>query len=158
MRQPPAHVCRHERSNGLAEVGALIGDPARANMLSTLLDGRAHTTTELAANAGVALQTASWHLTDLTAGELLVSEKQGRSRYYRLASPLVAQMLETALTVATARRRRHEPSSRLDGPLRTARTCYDHLAGRLGVEMTVGLMRRRCLVLSRDGGELTTAG
>jgi DNA-binding transcriptional ArsR family regulator len=143
-------------ANDLAEVGALIGNPARANILSVFFDGRAHTASELAASAGVTPQTASWHLSNLTAGQLLVAEKQGRHRYYRLASPLVAQVLEAALVVATGRR--HKPRSTQDDALRTARTCYDHLAGKLGVAMTAALVRRRCLLLARDGGKLTAAG
>jgi DNA-binding transcriptional ArsR family regulator len=145
-------------ANELAEIGALMGNPVRASMLSLLLDGRAHAAMELAAEAGVTPQTASWHLANLTAAHLLVAEKRGRYRYFRFASPLVPQMLETALTVAGAGRRRHKPPSRLDDALRIARTCYDHLAGKLGVAMTAALVGRRCLLLSGDGGELTPAG
>lgn len=142
----------------LAELGALIGDPARANMLAVLLDGRAHAAKELGLAAGVSPQTASWHLTKMSDGKLLVAERQGRHRYFRLASPLVAQMLETMLTVAADGRPRRRPPSRIDEALRNARTCYDHLAGRLGVALTEALVDRGCLVLAHDGGELTPEG
>src|SRR5260370_17915556 len=90
-------------SNGLfAEVAALSGDPARASMLHALLDGRALTATELARAAGITPQTASGHLTRLTAAGLLSVEKQGRHRYHRLAMPSVARMLDTILHVAAA--------------------------------------------------------
>ncbi len=85
---------------GLAQLGALTGEPARASMLSLLLDGRAHTAKELGIVAGISPQTASWHLAKLTDGRLLISEKVGRQRHFRLASPLVGQMLETMLAVA----------------------------------------------------------
>jgi DNA-binding transcriptional ArsR family regulator len=142
----------------LAEIGALTGDPARGNMLALLLDGRAHAAKELSIVAGVSPQTASWHLGKLSEGQLLASEKQGRRRYYRLASPLVAQMLETMLTVAGTNPPRRRSPSKLDEALRNARTCYDHLAGKLGVAITNALARRGCLVFSSDGGELTSRG
>src|SRR5262249_10951668 len=142
-------------ANELAEVGALIGDPGRANMLLMLFDGRPHSAKELAASAGITPQTASWHLAHLTAGHLIIAEKRGRQRYYSFASPLVAQMVETALTVAQSRR---QPHCKVDEALRTARTCYDHLAGILGVGVADTLTRRGCVVLSDDGGELTTSG
>jgi DNA-binding transcriptional ArsR family regulator len=153
-----AYLRRMSIVNELAEVGALIGDPVRAKMLSLFFDGRAHTATELATEAGVTPQTASWHLSNLTSGRLLTSEKQGRYRLFRFASPLVAQMLETALVVAASGPRRHKPQSQQDAALRMARTCYDHIAGKLGVAMTSALVRRHYLHLSRDGGELTPAG
>src|SRR5690349_5352760 len=94
----------------MAAVGALIGDPARANMLSALMDGRALTATELAYIANVAPQTASGHLAKLADANLLTLDKQGRHRYYRLASPLVGRMLENIMAVAAVqvppRRRR----------------------------------------------------
>jgi DNA-binding transcriptional ArsR family regulator len=145
-------------ANELAEIGALVGDPARANMLALLLDGRQHTASELAESAHVARSTASWHLASLTAGRLVAAERSGRHRYYRLASPAIAHMLEGALVVATAQRSRHRAHGRADETLRRARTCYDHLAGRLGVALTDALVREQLVALSRDGGELTKAG
>jgi DNA-binding transcriptional ArsR family regulator len=143
---------------GLAEVAALLGDPARANILAALLDGRALTASELAYAAGVTPQTTSGHLAKLAGARLVAVEKQGRHRYYRLASPLVGRMLEAVAVVAADGPPRHRPSSKLDEALRTARTCYDHLAGRLGVALADALVAQRCVVLGEDGGQVTTKG
>jgi DNA-binding transcriptional ArsR family regulator len=143
----------------MAELGALLGDPARASILTALIDGRALTATELAEVAGVAPQTASGHLAKLTAANLLDLRKQGRHRYYRVASPLVAGMLESVMSVAAMQLPpRRTPSSRLDEGMRTARTCYDHIAGRLGVAIADTLVTRGYVLLADDGGEVTPAG
>ncbi len=143
----------------LAEVGALIGDPARANILAALMDGRALTAGELAYLAGVAPQTASGHLAKLAAANLLALAKQGRHRYYRLASPLVGHMLESILAVAAVQLppRRRLPS-RIEEEMRTARTCYDHIAGRLGVAIADALTEGGHVLLAEDGGEITPEG
>src|SRR5438477_3831118 len=119
------------------EVTALAGDPARAGMLHALLDGRALTASELAHAAGVTPQTASSHLARMTTAGLLIVQKQGRHRYHRLASPAVAQMMEGIMRVASEREPTRSPLSvgPRDRALRAARTCYDHLAGRLGVAL-----------------------
>ena len=119
----------------IAEVGALVGDPARANILCALLGGRALTATELAFAAGVSPQTTSGHLGKLLGAQLLVLTKQGRHRYYRLAGPHVGQMLESIMNVALTGPPRFQPKSKLDEDLRRARTCYDHIAGKLGVAL-----------------------
>src|SRR5437764_3995892 len=87
----------------LAEIGGIIGDPARAVMLCVLLDGRGHSATELSLAAGVSPQTASWHLAKLAGGKLITVEKQGRNRNFRLASPLVARTLEAMMAMAGSR-------------------------------------------------------
>jgi DNA-binding transcriptional ArsR family regulator len=141
----------------IASVAALLGDPARANILVALIDGRALTAKELAFAAHVSPQTTSGHLAQLTEAGLLTGAKQGRHRYFRLASPLVGQMLESVMAVAAP-----EPARlttwRGGEALRTARTCYDHLAGRLGVALADALAASGCLTLSGDGGEVTAAG
>jgi DNA-binding transcriptional ArsR family regulator len=142
----------------IAEIAALVGDPARANILAALLDGRALPASELAYAARVTPQTTSGHLAKLTDGRLISVMKQGRYRYYRLASPLVAQMLEGIMSVAAVGPARHRPTSKLDEALRAARTCYDHFAGKLGVALTDALRERGHLVLSEEGGEMTEAG
>jgi DNA-binding transcriptional ArsR family regulator len=142
----------------LAEVAQLVGDPGRANILSTLMDGRALTASELATVAGVKPQTASSHLAKLVERELLTVEKRGQRRFYRLATPLVAQMLEGIMTVAATGPPRFRPPSRIDSEMRRARTCYDHLAGELGVALTDAMIERRFLVLDADAGELTPEG
>src|SRR4051812_39496459 len=110
----------------IAPIAALIGDPARANMLTALLSGKALTASELAQEAGITAQTASSHLTKLESGGLLDMVKQGRHRYFRLAQADVAEMLETIMGVAARAghlRSRPGPS---EPHLRKARVCYDH--------------------------------
>jgi DNA-binding transcriptional ArsR family regulator len=141
----------------VASVAALLGDPARANILVALLDGRALTAKELAFAAHVSPQTTSGHLARLTDAGLLTGAKQGRHRYFRLASPLVGHMLESVMAVAGPE---PSPSATWRGSeaLRTARTCYDHLAGRLAVALADSLTASGYLTLSGDGGEVTDAG
>lgn len=142
----------------LAEIGALVGDVARANMLNALMGGRALTAGELAWVAGITAQTASGHLARLAAARLVAVEKQGRHRYYRLASAAVAQMLESIAVTAMQAPPRYRPASKIDDALRDARTCYDHLAGRLGVALTDALAAQRFVIFSHDGGVVTPAG
>ena len=142
----------------IAEIAALVGDPARANMLSALLDGQALTATELAYVAGVTPQTASAHLTKLADMGLLAPEKQGRHRYFRLATPLVARMLESIMAVAEAGPARYRPHWKGGDTLRDARTCYDHLAGRAAVAITDALVARGHVELGADGGVVTPSG
>ena len=142
----------------LAEVAALVGDPSRANMLSALMDGRALTAGELGYIAGVSPGTASEHLSKLAVGRLVAMERQGRHRYFRLASPLVGRMLEGLLAVAAEGPVRYRPSSRLDVSMREARTCYDHLAGRVAVDVTDFLIESRYAVLADGGGEISERG
>lgn len=142
----------------LAEVGSIIGDPARAAMLCALLDGRGHSATELSLAAGVSRQTASWHLAKLADGQLITAERRGRNRYFRLASPLVARALEAMMATAVSRPSRPHVLSKHEQALRDARTCYDHFAGRLGVALTEAFTRRKLIVLSEDGGTVTARG
>ena len=142
----------------MAEVAALVGDPARSNILCALLGGRALTATELAFAAGVTPQTTSGHLGKLAAARLLVLMKQGRHRYYRLAGPHVGQMLESIMNVALEGPPRYQPKSRLEDQLRHARTCYDHIAGVLGVDLAERLTEREHVILGDEAGEVTPAG
>lgn len=142
----------------MAEIAALIGNPARANVLNILLDGRALTATELAFAAQVSPQTTSGHLGKLTEARLLTVHRQGRHAYYRLASPLIGCMLESIMAVAGEGASRLRPCRRGDEALRTARTCYDHLAGRLGVALADALVQREHVDLGEDGGVVTAAG
>ena len=127
----------------IAEIASLMGDVARAHMLAALMDGRALTALELALTARVTPQTASSHLAKLREGNLLAMEKQGRHRYFRLASSRVADALESVLTLAGDGPPRHRPPTRIDAEMRTARTCYDHVAGVLGVDLTPRTKSRR---------------
>jgi DNA-binding transcriptional ArsR family regulator len=142
-----------------AEVAALAGDPARAGMLHALMDGRALTAAELARAAGVTPQTASGHLSRLTAAGLLEVAQQGRHRYHRLASPGVAQMMESIMRVASASLpQRSLVVGPRDARLRAARTCYDHLAGRLGVAIADAMVAAGHVELAADAGLLTDSG
>lgn len=141
----------------IARVAALIGDPARSAILQSLLGGLALPATELALRAGVSAQTASAHLQKLTEGGLLAVERSGRHRYYRLGSPEVAHCLEALGALAAPPRDRaaeDEPTR----ALRLARSCYDHLAGRVGVAVTEALIGREYLRPAESGLELTRAG
>ncbi|MET0527898.1 MAG: helix-turn-helix transcriptional regulator, partial [Microvirga sp.] len=109
--------------NTLAEIAALIGDVARANILSALMDGRALTAGELAWHSGVSASTTSGHLAKLSEANLIALERQGRHRYYRLASPEVAHAIEALMAVASFGPRRHRPVGPKDEALRNARTC-----------------------------------
>lgn len=142
----------------IAGLAALIGDPARANMLSALMAGMPLTAGELAAEAGVTPQTASGHLARLVAAGLLFVEMQGRHRYYRIAGPDVAEALET-LDVLAARtgRLRARPGPR-DAALREARRCYDHLAGARGVALFEAFLRNGDVVNAPDGLVLSATG
>ncbi len=141
----------------LAEVAALIGDPGRAAMLTALIDGRALTARELAEIAGVSPQTASGHLGQLLAGEILSVVKQGRHRYFRLASPEVASLLESLHRFAGGMTRRAVTGPR-DSALRALRSCYDHLAGGLAVALTDRLVERGVIALDDEAGVITDAG
>jgi DNA-binding transcriptional ArsR family regulator len=119
----------------VSRIAALIGDPARANILVELMDGRALTVTELSRVAGVSIQTASGHLAKLNEAALTVVEKQGRHRYIRLSGPDVAEALEMLMVVAQRTGAVRVRTGPRDTALRTARQCYDHLAGEWAVEL-----------------------
>jgi DNA-binding transcriptional ArsR family regulator len=143
-----------------AEIAALAGDPGRAGMLHALMDGRALTASELARVAGIAPQTASGHLTRMTSIGLLSVERQGRHRYHRLATPAVAHMLESIMQVASdlePPRKRFTVGPR-DVALRKARTCYDHLAGQLGVALADALVACGHAQFAGDAGIVTDSG
>ena len=158
MHGQSAHIPIMPNAPQIAEVAALVGDPARANILVALLTGRALTATELAHAAGVTPQTTSGHLGKLSTARLVVLMKQGRHRYYRLAGPQVAQMLESIMNVALDGPPRYQPKSKLDDAMRHARTCYDHFAGLLGVGIADAMVARDFVVLGDEAGEVTPQG
>jgi DNA-binding transcriptional ArsR family regulator len=141
----------------IAAIAALIGDPARANMLTALMDGRALTVSELAQAAGVGLPTASGHLAKLDAAGLLIARRQGRHRYFQLSGADVGEALESLMSLAArtgAMRVRTGPN---DVALREARICYDHLAGERAVAMMQAFAARG-FVVGDDAPVLTSAG
>jgi DNA-binding transcriptional ArsR family regulator len=143
----------------MVEVAALLGDTARATMLAALMGGQALTGSELAFLASISRPTASEHLSKLVEARLLAITKQGRFRYYRIASPMVARMLESIeLVAAIDVPPRYQPRSIKDDALRFARTCYDHLAGQVGVAIADALVANGHIILTSEGGEVTDAG
>src|SRR5947207_7944654 len=142
----------------IAMIASLVGDPARANMLTALMTGRALTASELAHQAGVMPQTASAHLAKLEAGGLIEQEKQGRHRYYRLADPDVAGVLEGLAGLAARAGHMRVRTGPKDPALRRARICYDHLAGDLGVQMLDSMKKQKLVRQSKASIELTAAG
>lgn len=129
----------------IAPVAALLGDPARAHIVTALNDGRALPAGELARRAGIAPSTASEHLARLVEGGLLAVETTGRHRYFRIASDEVAQAIEALSVLARPRPPRNLREASIGDALAAARTCYDHLAGTLGVAVTNALVRARAL-------------
>ncbi|MGW0868592.1 ArsR/SmtB family transcription factor [Streptomyces sp. NPDC002611] len=152
---------RDPRATGLARLAGLFADETRAACLLALLDGRAWTASELGRHAGVAASTLSEHLSRLVAGGLLTEERQGRHRYVRLADARVAQLLEDlAAQVApgtAAVRPRSLRESSAGSAMARGRTCYDHLAGRLGIAITEALTARG-LLEQETGFALTDTG
>ncbi|WP_454619611.1 ArsR/SmtB family transcription factor [Bradyrhizobium cenepequi] len=142
----------------IAMVASLVGDPARANMLTALLSGRALTASELAQEAGITPQTASSHLAKLETGGLIEPEKQGRHRYYRLTGSDVAGVLEGLAGLAARAGHMRVRTGPKDPALRRARICYDHLAGDLGVQMLDSMKKQRLIRQSKDAMELTGEG
>ena len=147
-----------ESTPNIAKIGALLGDNTRARMLSSLMHGKALTASELARQADVTAQTATTHLAKLEKGGLLTLRKQGRHKYFSLASEDVANLLETLMGLSAG----EEPLRMLTGPndaaMRNARVCYNHLAGTKGIQLYDSLlvkkhllMKNHNLVISNDG-------
>jgi DNA-binding transcriptional ArsR family regulator len=142
----------------IARVAALLGDPARAEVLSALMTGRALTATELANVAGVGKATMSAHLSKLSQARLLAMSRQGRHRYFSLADADVAELLESLMGVAFRIGAVRLVESPREPALRRARVCYDHLAGELGVRCYEALLHERRIAQTPTGLRLTPAG
>ena len=155
MTSPPFPTAS---ANGIATIAALIGDPARANILSALMGGQALTAGELSWHAGVGAPTTSGHLAKLSEAGLLAVERQGRHRYYRLADPDVASVLEGLEGLAARAGHLRVRTGPKDPALRRARVCYDHLAGDLGVQMFDSMKEQKLLRQKKDDIELTPEG
>jgi DNA-binding transcriptional ArsR family regulator len=145
-------------THDLAAIAALVADPTRAAMVSALMGGMAHTATELALHAGVTPSTTSSHLARLCEGGLLSVARQGRHRYFRIASPEVAGAMEGLMSIAPPAAGTPPRPGPRDETLRRARVCYDHLAGEAGVRLLERLRERGLvrggeseLALSADG-------
>jgi len=142
----------------IALLGSLIGDPARANMLTALMSGKALTASELAGEAGVTVQTASAHLGKLTSGGMIRQRKQGRHRYFSLADDDVGGVLESMMGLAAKKGHMRTRTGPKDPALRKARVCYNHLAGELGVALFDSLLSREFVSETADDVHLTEAG
>jgi DNA-binding transcriptional ArsR family regulator len=142
----------------IATIAALLGDPARANMLTALLAGQALTAGELAREAGVTAQTASSHLSRLEAGGLLTQRKQGRHRYYALSGEDVAGVMEALMGLAARTGHTRVRTGPKEPALRQARVCYDHLAGDLAVAMLENLVARGLVIETDETLTLTDTG
>jgi DNA-binding transcriptional ArsR family regulator len=142
----------------IAPIAALLADPARSTILWALCDGRTLPACELALLAGVTAPTVSYHLEKLIAGRLVAADRLGRHRYYRLADPIVVSLLEALAVVAPPAPARTFRAGQAAKAVRAARTCYDHLAGVLGVQVTEALVSRRCLVPAGRDYTLTRTG
>ena len=141
----------------ISRIAALMGDPARANMLTALMDGRALTASELAAEAGVTAQTASSHLAQLAAGGLVIPRKQGRHKYFALSGAEVADVLEGLMGLSERATPRLRTGPKNDA-LREARVCYNHLAGRRGIALFESMRLRGFLDSAGDHVVLTGTG
>ncbi len=146
-----------EFENQFSQMAALLGDKVRSVMLWNLLDGRAYTATELSLCADVSCQSASNHLAKLVEAHLLTVEKQGKHRYFRLANAEVAQVVESmaSLVQIPSEQRKERPTP---NGVTYARTCYDHLAGRAGVEITAALIRQGILRAVEKKYEVSACG
>lgn len=143
----------------IAHVASLIGDPARANMLTALMTGKALTASELAAESGITLQTASSHLGKLEQGGLLRPRKQGRHKYFSLAGDEVAHVLEALMGLAAGAGHLRTRTGPRNTALREARVCYNHLAGGMGTRLFDSLRARGFLsVHADDDPALTPSG
>ncbi|MGZ0700910.1 ArsR/SmtB family transcription factor [Pseudomonas sp. L5B5] len=145
-----------QNDRGVSQVAAAIAEPARTRMLCALMDGHARTSTELAAIAEVSASTASVHLAKLKDAGLLRVQVQGRHRYYSLGDPLVARALEALMVIGQGREQRFMP--RTPDRLQFARTCYDHLAGTLGVQLHDRLFEAGWLQEDDEGYRVSEAG
>jgi DNA-binding transcriptional ArsR family regulator len=146
-----------EAQKEFLQLATLIGEPARAGMMWNLLDGRAYTATELSLNADISASAASNHLSKLLAAGLLKVVQQGRHRYYSFARPEVAYAVESLAALAANHPVKEKNIIEKNG-IKYCRTCYDHLAGYVGVKMTEALERKSLLVKLGDQYTVTRKG
>ncbi len=142
----------------IAKLTSLIGDPIRTTILWALLDGRAYTATELAATAETSPQNISMHLSKLLRAEMVSVEKQGRHKYYKFSKPEVAYAIEAIANLIPNEERRKIVSDNSNTEIRFCRSCYDHLAGRVGVMITEGLLKQKLIVPDKKSYDVTKRG
>lgn len=147
-------------SDQFKSLASLVGEPVRATMLWNLLDGKAFTATELAIGADVSPQSASMHLNKLVKADILTVERQGRHRYYRFSKPEVAYVIEAMANLLPADKMKKEASENVSSmnSIKYCRTCYDHLAGKIGVTITEQLLKKNIVKVSGKGYDVTSKG
>lgn len=144
--------------SNIAMIASLVSEPSRAAILTALLDGRFHTASELAHMAGIKPQTASFHLAKMTEAQVVTVEKQGRHRYYGIQDPEVARVMESLLSIAPPVPIKSFTHASENEALRLARTCYDHVAGQLGVQLMSFFIQKGILSEDQDGLHITEQG
>lgn len=144
--------------NQFKQIAGLIGDPTRAAIMWTLLDGKAFTATELAMAAATTPQNISMHLAKLVQADLLCVESQGRHRYYKYARKEVAYAIEAMTSLLPAPSAKSPVDSDNNSAIKNCRTCYDHLAGKVGVAVTDSLLRQKILIEKNDQFEVSSKG
>jgi DNA-binding transcriptional ArsR family regulator len=144
--------------SNVAMIASLVSEPSRAAILTALLDGRFHTASELAHMAGIKPQTASFHLAKMTEAQVVTVEKQGRHRYFGIQDPEVAQVMESLLSIAPPVPIHSFKHASENEALRLARTCYDHVAGQLGVQLMSFFIQKGILSEDQDGLHITEQG
>lgn len=145
--------------NHFSEIAALIGEKARAKMLWNLLDGRAYTATELAIAADISKQSCSNHLLKLVKADILVVEKQGRHKYYRFSNDRIAQVIESIAFLLPPKELEQPTKKQSESKgIKYARTCYDHLAGKIAIEITNSMLLSRKIIQHPDSFEVTRKG
>ncbi|MBH5316719.1 winged helix-turn-helix transcriptional regulator [Paenibacillus sp. GSMTC-2017] len=145
-------------SPNVAVVAALVSEASRAAILTVMMDGRYHPVNELAYRAGITPQTASFHLAKMVDANIVSIEKQGRHRYYGIQSQEVAGIMEMLLSISPPMEIRSFKQALEDGAMRKARTCYDHLAGKLGVQLTASLLENGFISEEKDSFSITDKG
>ncbi|WP_068504142.1 ArsR/SmtB family transcription factor [Paenibacillus kribbensis] len=144
--------------SNVAMIASLVSEPSRAAILTVLLDGRFHTASELAHMAGIKPQTASFHLSKMTEAQVVTVEKQGRHRYFGIQNPEVARVMESLLSIAPPVQIKSFKQASENEAIRLARTCYDHLAGHLGVQIMDSLIEKGMLSEGQDALHVTEKG
>ena len=142
----------------LSTVASLVSDPSRAAILTVLMDNRFHSAGELSYMAQIKPQTTSFHLAKMIDANLITADKQGRHRYFRIQSPEVAKIMETLLTLSPPAKVRSLKQASEDKAIRHARTCYDHIAGTLGVQLTDFFLKKGLILDNNDEFLLSEAG
>ena len=147
-----------EEAKQLAKLSAQLADPARAAMVMSLMDGSSRSSGELGLTANISPSSASGHLAKLVESRILTDAKQGRLKYYRITTAAVAHAVEALQIIASPKATLRQLGQSELNPFSFARTCYDHLAGRLGVAVTSALQRQNILRLAGKGYEVTSSG